>query len=315
MTEAPSAEALRLSFEWTGGLAAEGLLFTPYNSQLATHAAIDVLFHPSSRTSPGSCPLHPPSEAQLDQAGIGQALVSQCKKWSCERQWMCVDTRLEDVLRYTESSSRFIGLAGYNPFDITESLREIELAVTAHAFRGVYLHADSFKLPLTDARIYPLFAKAAELAVPVLVQLPATCNLPDNAGQLVCDFQDLSLVLAQLHPQLADIAAIAGRCENVFFALDPGALVHLKESWRARHSERDDPQSNFFSGVFQERCMWGSNGMDWSDALRAADSLPMLPETREHFLRLNARRVFAFDQPPVSRTPRSALTEILAAER
>ena len=61
--------------------------------------------------------------------------------------------------------------------------------------------------------------------------------------------------------------------------------------------------------------MWGSNGMDWSDALRAADSLPMLPETREHFLRLNARRVFAFDQPPVSRTPRSALTEILAAER
>jgi hypothetical protein len=41
----------------------------------------------------------------------------------------------------------------------------------------------------------------------------------------------------------------------------------------------------------------------------------LLPETRERFLRLNARRAFAFDEPPASRTPRSALTEILAAER
>ena len=305
-------------------------MLTTHNAQPATHAAIDILYHPSSRTSPGSCPPHPPSEAQMDQAGIGQALVSQCKKWSCERQWMCVDTRLEDVLRYTESSPRFIGLAGYNPFDIAESLREIELAVTAHTFRGVYLHADSFKLPLTDARVYPLFAKAAELAVPVLVQLPATCNVLDHAARLASDFPDLSLVLAQPRPQFDDIAAIAALCENVFFALDPGALAHLKESWSALHSERDDPQLNFFSGVFQERCMWGSNGMDWSDALRAADSLlvapplsrPGLPRqggdlsrVNANFFHDNARRVFAPDQPPASRTPRSALKEILTAER
>ena len=77
----------------------------------------------------------------MDAAGIGRVLVSQCKRWSCERQWMCVDTRLDDVVRYTAASPRFIGLAGYNPFDIAESLREIELAVTTHAFRGVYMHA------------------------------------------------------------------------------------------------------------------------------------------------------------------------------
>ena len=312
-------------------------MLTTHNAQLTAHAAIDVLFHPSSRTSPGSCPLHPPSEAQLDQAGIGQALVSQCKKWSCERQWMCVDTRLEDVLRYTESSARFIGLAGYNPFDITESLREIELAVTTHGFRGVYLHADSFKLPLTDARIYPLFAKAAELAVPVLVQLPAKCDLHDDAGRLATDFPDLSLVLAQPRPQLADIADIAARYENIYFALDPGAIVHLKESCSALAAEHekgttsraldrekgrtalalecDQPKSDFSSGIFQERCMWGSNGMDWSDALRAAHSLPLPLETRKRFLGLNARRVFALDQPLASRSPRSALTEILADER
>ena len=283
------------------------------NSGFATLPAIDVLFHPAARPAAGACPLLPPSEAAMDAAGIARVLVSQCKLWSCERQWMCVDTRLDDVLRYTASSPRFIGLAGYNPFDIAESFREIELAVATYAFRGAYLHADSFRLPLTDARMYPLFAKAAELGVPVLLQ-----SSPVPSGDLdrvTADFPDLSLVLAQACPQLADITAIAAACENVFFALDPGALVHLIHQWTALAVAHDASSSSFLSEVFQQRCMWGSNSLDWCDALRSVNSLPLLPETRACFLRRNAERVFALGQPAASRTPRSALTEVLAAER
>ena len=283
------------------------------NSGLATLPAIDVLFHPSARPAAGACPLLPPTDAAMDAAGIARVLVSQCKRWSCERQWMCVDTRLDDVVRYTASSPRFIGLAGYNPFDIAESFREIEFAVTTHAFRGAYLHADSFRLPLTDARLYPLFAKAAELGVPVLLQ-----SSPVPSGDLdrvTADFPDLSLVLAQARPQLADLTAIAAACENVYFALDPGALVHLIHQWTALAVAHDESSSRFLSEVFQQRCMWGSASLDWCDALRSVNSLPLLPETRACFLRRNAERVFALDQPAASRTPRSALTEVLAAER
>jgi len=288
-------------------------LLTTHNSQLATLPAIDVLFHPAARPAAGACPLVPPTDAAMDAAGIARVLVSQCKRWSCERQWMCVDTRLDDVLRYTASSPRFIGLAGYNPFDIAESFREIELAVTTHAFRGAYLHADSFRLPLTDARMYPLFAKAAELGVPVLLQ-----SAPVPSGDLdrvTADFPELSLVLAQACPQLADVTAIAAACENVYFALDPGALVHLIHQWTALAVAHDESSSSFLSEVFQQRCMWGSNSLDWCDALRSVKSLPLLPETRACFLRRNAERVFALGQPAAARTPRSALTEVLAAER
>jgi predicted TIM-barrel fold metal-dependent hydrolase len=283
------------------------------NSGLATLPAIDVLFHPAARTAAGACSLLPPTEAAMDAAGIARVLVSQCKRWSCERQWMCVDTRLDDVVRYTASSPRFIGLAGYNPFDIAESLREIELGVATHAFRGAYLHADSFRLRLTDARMYPLFAKAAELGVPVLLQSSLVPH--GDLDRLEVDFPELSLVLAQACPQLADVTAIAAACENVYFALDPGALVHLIHQWTALAVAHDESSSSFLSEVFQQRCMWGSNSLDWCDALRSVNSLPLLPETRACFLRRNAERVFALGQPAAARTPRSALTEVLAAER
>ncbi len=251
----------------------------------------------------------------MDEAGISLALVSQCKKWSCERQWMCVDTRLQDVLRFTDFSSRFVGLAGYNPFDIPESLREIEFAVTTHAFCGVYLHAASFNLPLTDARMYPLFAKAAELAVPVLIRLPEMEDLAGIIRRVAADFSDLKLVLAQSQPELVDLAGIPEQCDNVFFALDPVALSHLTAHWSELSVEREEFCRAFLSQVLQQRCMWGSNGMNWPDAVMAADFLTMLPDARRGFLSRNAERVFALGQAPASRIPRSVETEVLAAER
>ena len=288
-------------------------MLTTRNPGLPTLPAVDVLFHPAARPAAGACPLLPPTDAAMDAAGIARVLVSQCKRWSCERQWMCVDTRLDDVVRYTAASPRFIGLAGYNPFDIAESFREIEFAVASYAFRGVYLHADSFRLPLTDARLYPLFAKAAELGVPVLLQSSPVPN--GDLDRVTADFPELSLVLAQSCPQLADVTAIAAACENVYFALDPGALAHLIHQWTALAVAHDESSSSFLSEVFQQRCMWGSNSQDWCDALRSVNSLPLLPETRACFLHRNAERVFALGQPAASRTPRSALTEVLAAER
>jgi predicted TIM-barrel fold metal-dependent hydrolase len=128
--------------------------------------AVDVLYQPPQ----GPCT--PPAEAlaEMDAAGVAVAMVSQCKQWSCERQWMCVDTRLEDVVAYTSASIRFAGLAGFNPFDVSESVREME-AARALGFRGAFVNVSNFGLRLSDARYYPLFAKSTELAQPVVVQV------------------------------------------------------------------------------------------------------------------------------------------------
>ncbi len=248
----------------------------------------------------------------MDAAGVAAALVAQCDNWSCDRNWLCEETKFDDVREFIESSSRLFGLAGYNPFDITESLRQIELAVGGYDFRGVYVHLAGFGVPLSDARMYPAFAKAAELGVPILVELPKDCAVESEVERIARDFPDLKIVLAQPNPCVADLMLAAAHCENVFFALDTRSLEHMMDPWSQLASTRGESSPDFFAEIFEQRCMWGSNGRDWSDAIR--EPFPLTLTARTNFFEGNAKRVFALDQPPASRKPRSLVSEILAAE-
>ena len=260
--------------------------------------AVDVLYQPSG----GACSRPRAALAELDAAGIAVALVSQCKQWSCERQWMCVDTRLEDVARFMRESVRFAGLAGYNPFDATESLREME-AARALGFRGSYVHAASFGVRLGDARLYPLFAKSAELAQPAVLQLPL--GEPDVArctARICQDFPELSLALVHPRPT-AEMLALGERFERLAYVVDTETLA-----WMCRHEREvlDDARQ-------VERCLWGSNGAPLSETTHAALGLELPPATLESILRSNALRYFAATPP--SQKPQALSEEVVAAER
>ncbi|MBI4607892.1 MAG: hypothetical protein HY726_02645, partial [Candidatus Rokubacteria bacterium] len=81
----------------------------------------------------GSLPSFESMEAMLrkmDEANVERVFITQTKMWSYWNKWMYMDTSLEEVTQYTRRyPDRFVGLAGYNPFRIKESLREIEVAV------------------------------------------------------------------------------------------------------------------------------------------------------------------------------------------
>src|SRR5262245_46585403 len=67
--------------------------------------------------------------AKMDEAGVEKVFITQCKMWSYRNKWMYMDTKLEEVAQYTRRyPDRFVGLAGYNPFRIKESLQEIDRA-------------------------------------------------------------------------------------------------------------------------------------------------------------------------------------------
>jgi len=68
--------------------------------------------------------------AKMDEAGVDKVFITQCKMWSYWNKWMYMDTTLDEVAQYTKLyPDRFVGLAGYNPFRIKESLEELERAV------------------------------------------------------------------------------------------------------------------------------------------------------------------------------------------
>ena len=230
----------------------------------------------------------------MDEAGVEKVFITQCKMWSYWRKWMYMDTQLEEVLQYTESHPhRFVGLAGYNPFRIKESLREIEIAVKEHGFKGVYVHIYGFDIPLNDAKMYPLYSKCVELNVPVQMQvghvleaMPSDGGRPIYLDRIACDFPDLKIVGAHTGwPWVDELISICYKWENVWFGVDAWSPKYLS------------PQIIQFinSRLGRDRCIWGTNGLPWGENLRQLDELKLKDEVKRRLLRENAVELFKLD--------------------
>src|ERR1051325_8503545 len=188
----------------------------------------------------GSLPQYPTMEnmiQKMDEAHVDKVFITQTKMWSYRNHWMYMDTKLEEVTQYTEKyPDRFVGLAGYNPFRIDESLREIELAVKKHNFKGVYVHIYGFDIPLSDRKMYPLFAKCVELDIPISMQvghvlegMPSEHGRPMYLDQIASDFPNLKMVGAHTGwPWVEELISACYKWENIWFGLDAWSPKYLK---------------------------------------------------------------------------------------
>ncbi|OGF55078.1 MAG: hypothetical protein A2Z21_04635 [Candidatus Fraserbacteria bacterium RBG_16_55_9] len=227
----------------------------------------------------------------MDEANVEKVFITQCKMWSYWNKWMYMDTKLEDVLQYTEKfPKRFVGLAGYNPFRIQESLREIETAVKEHGFRGVYVHIYGFDIPLNDPKMYPLYAKCVELDVPVSMQvghvleaMPSDCGRPIYLDRIACDFPELKIIGAHTGwPWVEELLSVAYKWENVYVGVDAWLPKYLKPELIQFMNSR----------LGQDRSIWGTNGLPWGESLKQIDELNLKESAKNKLLRENAIQLF-----------------------
>ena len=239
---------------------------------------------------------------QMDEAGVERVFIAQCKMWSYWRKWMYMDTRLEEVLQYTQRyPDRFVGLAGYNPYRIPESLREIEIAVREYGFRGVYVHIYGFDIPIHDRKMYPLYAKCVELDIPVALQvghvleaMPSDCGRPIYLDRVACDFPELKIIGAHTGwPWVEELISVCYKWENVWLGIDAWLPKYLK------------PELIQFinSRLGQDRCLWGTNGLPWKENLRQLNELGLKPEAKRKLLRENALKLFKLEEAPPRAQP------------
>jgi len=242
----------------------------------------------------GSLPSFESMEAmirQMDEANVDKVFITQTKMFSYRNKWMYMDTQLEEVTQYTEKyPNRFVGLAGYNPFRIPESIREIELAVKKHGFKGVYVHIYGFDIPLSDRKMYPLFAKCCELDIPVSMQvghvlegMPSEHGRPTYLDQIASDFPDLKMVGAHTGwPWVDELISACYKWENIYIGIDAWMPKYLK------------PELVQFIGsrLGHERCLWGTNGLQWKPSLDQVEQLGLRDDARRNLLAQNAIRLF-----------------------
>jgi hypothetical protein len=228
---------------------------------------------------------------KMDEANVERVFITQTKMWSYWNKWMYMDTTLEEVAQYTRAHpDRFVGLAGYNPFRIKDSLKEIEVAVRDYGFKGVYVHIYGFDLPLHDPRMYPLYAKCVELDIPVSMQvghvleaMPSEHARPMYLDRIACDFPDLRMIGAHTGwPWVEELISVAYKWENIWLGIDAWMPKYLK------------PEVIQFIGsrMGQDRCLWGTNGLPWKESLDQVEQLGLRPEAKRKLLRDNAVELF-----------------------
>jgi predicted TIM-barrel fold metal-dependent hydrolase len=228
---------------------------------------------------------------KMDEANVERVFITQTKMWSHWNKWMYMDTTLEEVAQYTRAyPDRFVGLAGYNPFRIKDSLREVEVAVREHGFKGVYVHIYGFDIPLHDPKMDPLYAKCVELDVPVSMQvghvleaMPSEHARPMYLDRVACDFPDLKIIGAHTGwPWVEELISVCYKWENVWLGIDAWMPKYLK------------PEVIQFIGsrMGQDRCLWGTNGLPWQESLDQVEQLGLKPEAKRKLLRDNAVALF-----------------------
>lgn len=241
---------------------------------------------------------HPPTEpdptldidgalAELDRTGCDAAVLACVKMWSYRSHHRLIMDMPEEVVAEAvqKGGGRFIGAAGYNPFRIDDSLRRIETFVRDHSFRYVYFHPMTFGLAPNDRRCYPLYAKCAELGIPVGLQVGHSAEpLPSNVGRpmlvddVAIDFPDLKINLSHTGwPWTGEFISMLWRHPNVYGDIS----AYFPKSLDPELVRAMDRQ-------IRHKVMIGSNGLDLKRCVEELNELPLRDASKERILRQNA---------------------------
>lgn len=230
--------------------------------------------------------------ALLDTAGVEKVLIPSCKHRSWTRQTLHWDIPHEEVAKLcAEAPDRFVGLAGINPFERMEGVRQLERAVNEYGFRGAHIHAFGFGIAINDAMFYPYYAKCAELDVPVVIQVGHSVNLMPSAmgrpillDDVALYFPELTIVGAQTGwPWVEEMIALAWKHQNVYL----GASGHAPRYW-------DPSLVRFINSRGQDKCVWGTDYplLPHAEALDQLEALGLKETAKQKLLHENAARIF-----------------------
>jgi len=227
--------------------------------------------------------------AEIDEAGYEKVVITDIKMWSYRKTLsLILDYGVDLIHEIVEKcQGRVIGSASYNPFRIEESLREVEKGVKEYGFKMVFFHPITFGLAANDKKCYPLYAKCAELGVPVSFQvghsaevLPSEVGRPMYADEVALDFPNLTLILSHTGwPWIEEWIAMCWKHPNVY-----GDTA----SYFPRGYEPG--MVSFMDGRGRDKVLFGTNGFGLKRLKEQFMELNIRDENKRRVLRENALR-------------------------
>ena len=197
----------------------------------------------------------------------------------------------EGVIDLCQKSDRLIPFCNINPFLLADLAAALERYVTEMGFRGLKLYPTYQHFYANDNRLYPLYSKAQELGIPVMVHTGSSIfrgarlkyGDPLYMDDVAVDFPDLTLLMVH-----------SGRgfwYDRAFFLAKLHANVYMEVSGLPPHRLLD-----YFPELERvaDKVVFGS---DWPGMphvgrnIEAIRELPLSEETKDKILGGNASRI------------------------
>jgi len=231
--------------------------------------------------------------AEMDEAGYEKVFIAAVKMGSYRGRWLANDFTNQEVYEMTKNyPDRLVGLASYDPFNIMESLRNIETAVKEYGFKGVYAHTLGWNIPPDDRRMYPCYVKCIEFGIPFSIQIGHSLELmaseagrPIYIDKVALDFPELTFVASHTGwPWCEELIAMASKHKKVYMDISS----HLP-----RYLDRSLVQ--FMDTRGQDKVLFGTNAFGLKRCKQQLLELPLKEDTKRKVLRENAVRLFKLD--------------------
>ena len=192
----------------------------------------------------------------------------------------------------------FVGFAGADPHRGMTAVREFEHAVKSLGLRGLNLGPWLQKLLANDKRYYPLYAKAVELDVPVVLHTSShfdptvsfeTGN-PTYLDDVCVFFPELKVIASHAGwPWISQMIAVAWRHPNVYLELS---------GIRPRYLDKG-LVSYFDTPILKGRVLFGTDYplLEWAPSVADLLELPISEDTKREILWDNAIRLLGLRTP------------------
>ena len=108
---------------------------------------------------------------KMDRAGIEHVFLIAVKAGSAMHKIHRHISYERVAAMVKKHPTRFSGLAGVDPTEGMKGLARLEYAIRELGFVGAHLYPHWFEMPPDHARYYPIYAKCAELGVPIQMQV------------------------------------------------------------------------------------------------------------------------------------------------
>jgi uncharacterized protein len=227
--------------------------------------------------------------AMLAQAGVEKGMVRAG-----------TNTATGEVVR--AHPERFFGFAVISPYDGMSGVRELERLVREEGLIGLSMSPLRERIPSSDRRYYPAYAKAVELGIPLRVyssmnygtDRPYDLGHPRNLDQICMDFPELT-VIAGLSgwPWVNEMVALLRRHANLYCDTSAHRPRHF-----ATPGSGWEMLMQFGNTLIQDKIMtgfsWTTIGESYETLINEYLALPLKDSVKEKWLYGNAARVFGF---------------------